>query len=236
MATATRNHNEVVQYDFVPWDTFLRRFLWRQGEHVVAIAPTGGGKTTLLSRILPRRRHVVVLVTKTYDETITREFKGYRRISTWPPPGYVDRVLLWPKPGPTVRDTVSIQRDVFRQALDKIFIERGWTVVIDEEHWLCHNLKLELEVATFHHQGRSSGLTVVDGIQRPAWVPVVTYGSASHAFLWKTTDADDMRRLKALGGVNAVELATNLLKLRPHELIYVPTRSGRPPIRTMVNL
>lgn len=226
----------ISKYDRVEWADFTKRFLWRQGEHVVAIAPTGGGKTTLLARVLPRRQYVVIFVTKTFDPTITREFRGYRRIEEWPPPAWVDRCLLWPKPGKTIRETVAIQKRVFQDALDKAFLQRGWTVVVDEEHWMCQVLGLSLEVATFHHQGRSSGLTVVDGIQRPAWVPVVTYSSADHAFLWKTTDPDDMRRLKALGGTDHRELQHNLLSLQKHEAIYVPTRSGRPPIRTEVQL
>ena len=31
----------------VPWNSFLKTFDWKQGEHVAAIAPTGAGKTTL---------------------------------------------------------------------------------------------------------------------------------------------------------------------------------------------
>lgn len=228
--------HEIAPYPTVEWDEFFRRFVWNQGEHLVAIAPTGGGKTTLLSRILPRRKYVCIFVTKTFDPTFATEFGGYRRIEEWPPPSHLDRILLWPKPGKTIKETVANQKRVFKTALDRIFVERGWTVVIDEEHWLSKVLGLDLEVATFHHQGRSSGITVVDGIQRPAWVPVVTYGSADHAFLWKTTDVDDMRRLRALGGVDHQRLAANLLHLDKHQFIYVPTRSGRSAVISQVKM
>lgn len=229
-------------YETVPWDQFTANFRWRQGEHLIIVKPTGGGKTTLLGALLPHQKTVatVVLVTKVYDETFTKQFPkrdGWHRIEEWPPPRYANRVLLWPKPGKTVRETVAIQRRVFRDALDRIFLERGWTVVLDEEHYICETLGLSPEVAMFHHQGRSSGITVVDGIQRPKYVPLITFSSATHAFIGNTTDRDDLKRLSDLGGVDAKLLAQEAMSLDHYEFLYIPARvRGRLPVRTTVNL
>ena len=200
---------------------------WQQGEHISIIGPTGCGKTTLESRMLDVRDSVVVFVTKIHDDTIANDFRGYKRIEKWPPPKTWDnKVLLWPRPAETIRATYLKQRAVFKDALDSIFRERNWCVVFDEQHYLCTQLGLDAENAMILQQGRSSGLSVVNGTQRPAWVPVVTYSSATHAMIWRTTDRKDLSRLSALGGVNMRELQTNLLTLNKHDFIYVNTRRG----------
>jgi hypothetical protein len=199
---------------------------WKQGEHVAIVAPTGGGKSTLESRILPVRQYVVVLVTKVHDTTLSHDFPQFQRIEKWPPKLSQDKVLLWPKPGKTIRETVLKQRDVFKHALDSIFQDRNWCVNFDEQHYMVKKLGLGPENEMFLHQGRSSGLSVVNGTQRPAWVPVVTYSSATHAFIWNTGVVEDLRRLANLGGVNARELAHNIQQLSKHEFIYVNCRTG----------
>lgn len=229
-------------YETVAWEDFTESFRWRQGEHLLVVKPTGGGKSTLLSALLPLQKAPaqVVLVTKVFDETFTKHFpkrEGWRRIHEWPPPRYADKVLLWPKPGKTIRETKGIQRRVFREALDRIFQERGWTVVFDEEHYMCADLGLSEEVAMFHHQGRSSGLTVVDGIQRPKFVPRITFSSATHAFIGNTTDRDDLKVLSDLGGVDAKALASEAITLDYYEFLYIPARArNKQPLRTTVNI
>lgn len=179
------------------------------------------------SRILDIRDYVVVFVTKIHDDTISKDFPGYERIEKWPPPKYWhNRVLLWPKPESTIRDTYKKQREVFKHAMDSIFRERNWCVAFDEQHYTTRQLGLEVENAMLLQQGRSSGLSVVNGTQRPSWVPVVTYSSATHAMIWRTTYRDDLRRLSELGGVDMRDLQSNLLTLDKHDFIYVNTRKG----------
>lgn len=200
---------------------------WRQGEHVSIIGPTGCGKTTLESRMLDVRDYVVVFVTKIHDDTIRNDFPGYERIEKWPPPkAWMNKVLLWPRHEETIRGTYRKQRAVFKDALDRIFVERNWCVVFDEQHYMCRELGLDLENAMLLQQGRSSGLSVVNGTQRPAWVPVVTYSSATHAMIWRTTHREDLRRLSQLGGVDMRQMQANLLRLGKHDFVYVNTRQG----------
>jgi hypothetical protein len=219
-----------IVYEFVEWDTLINHLYgtWKQGEHFAIVGPTGAGKTTFESRILPIRKYVVIFVTKIYDDTLTGDFPGFERIEKWPPKSHQDKVLLWPRLSrkETIRDIIIKQRRVFQSALDRIFKDRHWTVVFDEQHYMCQVLKLEPENAMYLHQGRSSGLTVVNGTQRPAWVPVVTYSSASHAAIWNTNYRDDLKRLSDLGGLNSRELENNIQRLGKHEFIYVNTRQG----------
>lgn len=228
-------------YDWVPWREHLRRLAWHQGEHVLVVGPTGQGKTTLIGELLGLgyRRNVLIFGTKTKDSTYNELMArhGLSRQDDWPIPGHCSRAMLWPqsKDG-SIRATMRHQREVFSRALDGAWHQGGWTLVLDEEHWMSEMLKLDQEIAALHHQGRSAGLTLVDGIQRPAWVPVITYGSASHAYLWGTREQSDLTRLANLGGVSTRELIPNLASLGRYEMVYVPTRTGIDPVRTKVDL
>lgn len=232
-------------FDTVSWPEFLSDFKWSQGQHAIVVKPTGGGKTTLEGQILPIQRGsgcIVVLVTKVFDTTFTKQFPasdGWRRVEEWPPPRHVNRVLLWPRFNDrmSLDEIVAIQKRVFRHALNRIFMERGWTVVFDEEHYMCTELGLAGAVRMFHHQGRSSGLTVVDGIQRPVDVPVISYGSATHAFLGYQSEPDDLRRLANLATRYKRDVAREVETLDFYEFLYVPARVPKGvPLRTTVDL
>lgn len=217
-------------YPTVEWER-LHRYLgkeWRQGEHVAIVGPTGCGKTTLESQLLDIRGYVVLFATKVHDDTLKKDFPNFHVIDKWPPEIYQNKIILWPntKKANTADEIAKAQYTVFRNALSRIFRERNWTVVFDEQHYLCETLKLAKENTMYLHQGRSSGLSVVNGTQRPSWVPVVTYSSATHAFIWRTPYRNDLRRLAELGGTNMRTLQANILELGKHEFVYVNTRNG----------
>jgi ABC-type cobalamin/Fe3+-siderophores transport system ATPase subunit len=226
------------QYDYVPWNRFLRNeFRWEQGEHVVIIGRTGNGKTTLLSQIAPQRDYKAMFVTKIHDETITNNFRGWTVLREWKPKRHHRNILLWPDSSGSLTDIRERQRSVFRDALDKIFKDRGWTPIFDEGHWMSTQLGLADDMAMYQHQARSSYLTVVTGVQRPSQIPVITYGSSTHAFLGRQNEPSDLRRLSGLGGVDSKELASNLLTLPKYEWVYVDNVThGRAPIRTRVDI
>lgn len=211
----------------VPWSAMHKHMMreWKQGQHVSLLGPTGVGKTVLLSEILKARSYNVVFVSKVHDDSIG-DFKGYERITKWPPKLNQNKVLLWPEHEKTIEDTIKKQHDVFGDAFNRIFVEGNWTVAIDEQHYCCNELGLALPIRTFLHQGRSSGLTVVNGSQRPAWIPLVTLSGSRHAFVWKNTMDEDLKRLANLGGFNRKEMEPVLLNLEEHEFMYIDTRKG----------
>jgi len=183
----------------------------------------------------------MVFGTKLYDDTYSRFLRaGYVRYGTHAEvPAYANKVMLWPriKRGTDLRQIYAIQRAVFRPALNEVFHQRGWTVVLDELHYICNSLRLDAEAAMFHHQGRSSRLTMVDGFQRPSHVPLVVYGSASHVFVWKTKQLDtDGRRLADFGGAERRELTENLMALEKFEFVYVDPVNLAPPVRSKMSL
>lgn len=233
----------MARFDSVPFDDLMRRIRgeWTQGQHVVVVGPTGCGKTTVLSRLLEARKYVLFFGTKLYDDSYARFLRsGYRRYDTYDKvPAWVDKVMLWPriKRGTDLRQIYRIQAAAFRPALNQVFHERGWTIVLDELHYVCNQLRLEREAAMFHHQGRSSRLTMVDGFQRPSHVPLVVYGSASHVFVWKTKQLDtDGKRIADFGGASRRELSQNLMDLEKHEFIYIDPVNLSPPVRSKMSI
>ena len=224
------------QVPFVPWAEFEQRFKWRQGEHCLVIGRTGQGKTTLLSRLLPRRKHVVLFATKAYDPTLAREFPDFEIVSEFPKKPAHDRLMLWPKVSGSLRELTYRQAEVFQDALDRIFTDRGWCVAIDETHYMTSELGLGQELALYQHQARSSGISVVSGVQRPAHVPVITYGSATHAFIGRQNEPADLKRLSQLGGVDAKAAAEIVATLPKHEWLYLDNSGHGQPVRTRLDL
>lgn len=212
----------------VTWDEFLTRFRWNQGEHVSFIGPTGCGKTTLAQAILERRQYVVAIGTKPRDRTMDAliKSKGYKRIQAWddkPPMVRASQKLaLWPS-FKRPEDMVTQQYEIDR-ALREIFVSGGWCVFADELFYLCHTLKLTKLLETYWTQGRSLGLSLVGGTQRPAHVPLFAYDQATHLFFWKDTDETNLRRVAGLGGMNAKEIRQAVTRLPKHHALYVNTR------------
>jgi hypothetical protein len=228
-------------FERVDWDVTLDRIrgTWVQGQHAVACAPTGRGKTFLLRELMPMRSHVVFFGTKNHDEEYGNLLRsGFTRITQWPPKyGYQNKVLLWPRPEKTIAQTLVKQREVFANALDRIFATGKWTCAFDELHWMAQQLRLFNEIAAMHHQGRSSGLTYVDGFQRPAWVPPVVYSSATHVFSWGTNYREDLKRLTSIAKLDTLttrELQHTMGNLGQYEFVYVNVRDNKPPIISQV--
>jgi len=192
---------------------------WKQGEHILISGPTGSGKTTMMSKLVRLRKRVVVFVTKGHDSTIEGEFKGWTVLEEWPkdgPKSWQTKILLRPKHVPdNMGATIQRMREVFYHALNRINSQGYWTVVIDES--LLFNdpkfIGLAKEIGFLHYHGRSNGITMVNLTQRPAWIPTVIYSSVTHAWIARTRDANDLKRLGELGGIDTKSVQHNVTQL-----------------------
>lgn len=212
-------------YPRLSWESHLQNLQWRQGEHVLICAPTGHGKTYLASEIVGKRGHTVVLTGKTRDDDMAGFFDSFTRFAEWrTPKPYEDKVLLWPKPQPTLRGDKQHLREVFGEALDAIWQQGNRCVVIDEALQFSENRELNLgsELAHLMQQGRSAGLSVVVLSQRPAWIPKIVYSSVSHGYVCRTRDRADLFRLSDFAGTDSNTLRWNVASL-PNRFDYVYT-------------
>jgi energy-coupling factor transporter ATP-binding protein EcfA2 len=216
------------------WDDHLNKLKWKQGEHVLIAAPTGSGKTVLAQQLAQRRGHVVIFATKPKDPTLTKDFKDWDRIPDWNGlRAYMTRVIVWPKYNAPPAEMVVKHKAIFSHALNKIIKAQNWAVLFDEMHYMTDRefLNLHKEVAYIHHMGRSSGISAIDCMQRPAWVPKIVYSSVSHAYIARTKDAADLKRLSDLGNVDPKELAYNVANLPSRfDFVYVNPQGDSPPV------
>lgn len=233
---------------FVDWAEFRPwfRYQWQQGEHVSTVGPTGAGKTTLVLELLDRRDFVCAIGTKPKDPTLDRLVKqhGWQLCRDWSGSPWlstgrgpkVQRVrmsdgsqrdrchaVLWPKF--VEAGDQHHQAEVIGAALDDMFREGSWTIFADEVYYLTKILGLGPLLDTIWTQGRSNKVTLVGGTQRPAWVSLFMYNSATHLFFFADNDETNLRRVAGLGGVSSSLVRSIVAALPRHHVLYVNTRT-----------
>lgn len=220
----------------VAWDDFMRELEWRQGEHMALIGPTGQGKTYLLLHLLPRRKFVVMFGTKQRDKALSSMIQryGFKRLTAWPSnlipinPRDMPRRALWPNvAGIPLASRVDLQKPIFKDALDRIFDEGGWTVALDEAWWITNMLRLDTEIKVYLLQGREMGLSLVCASQRPAHIPLEIYDQSTHLFFWRDNDETNLKRISGFSNHSGDFIRNVVSNLEQYQVLYLNTRTGR---------
>lgn len=210
----------------MPWSEHLSGLsqTWQQGEHVTLVGPTGAGKTYLARALLPLRQYVVVAASKPRDPLIGSFARnGYRVAREWPTWG--ERIVLHPRvDGP---EDVPNQARQFDGLLREAYSSGGWCLFIDEAQYLSQYLKLSRMLELLWIQGRSMNVTMVAATQRPRHVPLAAFSQATHLYLWRNRDRQDLRRLSEISGaVDINQITEAVQRLGRHECLYVDARRG----------
>jgi energy-coupling factor transporter ATP-binding protein EcfA2 len=220
---------------------------WKQGEHVLISGSTGSGKTALARHIIDLRIQrngvaVVFCMKPNEDRTLVEDYKGFTRWKKWKkrPSSQEHRILLWPdvsKAKGNKDEILAIQSEVFQEAFDGVNHSGKYTVQIDEGLYTTSPsfLNMSGNLAMAHAIGRSAELTMVTLTQRPSHLPLILYGSASHAFVGRTRELSDQKRLAELGGKEGGKiLAQRVADQGRHDFLWIPVAPDWPAER--VNL
>ena len=187
-------------------------FPWRQGEHMAIVGDTGSGKSTLASFLLDRRwEYYVVIRTKADD---VRYNAVERRRAESLNDARLRRIVLDPVYDEQIPEIV--------EAFELIWKQGGWTVYIDELFYVSSVLKLDFWVDRLLTQGRSLGITVVCGMQRPVRVTRFALSQAKHVIAFSLEPRD----ARALSEATSERLERVVTELGRHEFVwfYRPTR------------
>lgn len=220
---------ETPTIDAVPYTEFRERFAWKQGEHVALIGPTGSGKTTLGLDLLEMRDYVTILATKPADDTLKAfaKAKGYKVIGEFPQ--FFDetentRLIVWPRMK-RFKDK-NLQRMAIGHAMQTMFIQKNWAIFADEVSYIANDLRLEEHLKLIWQQGRSIGLSLVAGTQRPAHIPLLIYDQSTHLFFWRDNDETNLKRIGGIGFLNARVIREAVARLPKYAFLYVNSRTG----------
>jgi hypothetical protein len=229
------------KYPFVAWERLKPAIQWKQGQHSLAVGGTGSGKSTLSGEMLPRRKLVVVCVSKGMDPIFDGPyFSEYVTIGKWSEKKKGQtRLILRPRNQKTIEETREHKTPIFREMFDSVLLKEGyWCIDIDETHYMCERLKLSGEVTDMMEQARSADISMWNNTQRPAGIPLAVYVNSMHGYFFLTQEEYDVQRLGRMANkhTNAKELIANIQRLDPHEFVYIDKTGRIPPCRSMVVL
>jgi hypothetical protein len=198
---------------YAEWRAGFAR-VWRQGEHVALLGPTGSGKTYTARDVLAIRQYVIVLAVKREDDTLTHFTRGepkYKKTSKWPVNYDVNRALISLPP-----ESLSDAGQALKvyNVLNGVFKGGGWCIFLDDTGYISSHLKLKRQIAELLNVGRSSGISVVSAATQPssayAGVPSETLRQVRHVLIWKFEDDESIEACAHICGMP---------KRRMHELM-----------------
>ena len=230
----------------IEWDDFMTYVLgsskpelrWSQSHHMALIGPTESGKSTALHGMLPLRDYVTMFGTKIRDRTLNSYVdNGYfERLYDWPPQvrrglgkrrataAEMPRRLLWPDV--TSLEAVPSMAPVFERAVSDIYGQGGWCVVWDEFWLQCEILKMRQTAKILLQQARSNDISMVMGMQRPAWIPPEVFDQTRHLLFWRDNDELNLKRIGGVGWLNSGPIRAFVANLEPYQILYVNNRTG----------
>jgi hypothetical protein len=233
----------------IGWEEIWAEHLdWKPGQHISYIGPTGVGKTTATVSLLEQTpQHAILIVTKNRDSLVRRlpTERGWRlardpeqafrlmkrKTGDWlerrerPP----QRIVYWPETGKGVSLARRAELLSWRveAILDRAYDRGSVTVAIDETTFASEELGLRRPLVLFWNEGRSSRISIVAGMQRPALVPRSARSAPTYLGIFRTADPDDLKAVAEMAGqAERRALRDEIAALPEHHHLLVNTRTG----------
>jgi hypothetical protein len=230
-SSVLRTSKPSTQYGILQRPEFIEEFDYRYlpGQHVVAIGPTGRGKTTLFSQMLPSAKTSgTIISTLGYDKVLAGFGKRYTA-DHWPPRflkirmydeiPYIRRYEGEPR---SPMDFACI-RNVNRQMLYWMFARSDWTIyfpdlqVVTDPRMMGLGKEVEQLLLTLRKRGSSVWMDA----QAPRWIPRAASDQTSHLLIWKTRDEGIWPRLREIAGLDINLLKELFNQMEYHDAIWV---------------
>lgn len=218
---------------------------YHAGDCVTILAPMGGGKTQIafeaLSVTASPELQATVFVMKPRDKTVEKfaRANGYKTIRDWPPatmnaigrafakvpPGWI----LWPTETGDPDYDDARHKNIFQRALRMMYAaggkkgkkHRDSIIFADETYSLEEELGLKTELRRLWTKGRSLGVGLWAGSQRPVWISRWAL-QAQHLFLGNDPDVEMQRRYGEIGGGIDPEMVRSLIaQLERWQFLYI---------------
>ena len=234
------------RWEALEWESFIAEFdkMWKPGQHIALVGPTGVGKTTFAVHLLKLRNYVLALDPKGGDTTLGGLTKhGFVKVSQWPLPKKIEREIREGKPAKlivtrawrTAEDEPKLVA-LLERAIDGAFEMGGWTLYIDELQLAADRRmgKLSAGIERCLIAARDRGVSVVTSFQRPANVPRTASDQSTYLAVWYTRDRDVVHRLSEMMGRERAEVRGAVNALDPHCILVASNNPHDPVLATYV--
>lgn len=189
----------------------------REAPHISILAKTRAGKSYLLTRgLLPlaQNERVLFIDFKGNDRTLSGYGKPVRQI----PPKAMRLRSIIQKPSPEEYwyrlvihkgpQNVDAARAQVARALDRVFHEGDWVVLIDELRPITDPQPPCLKLKPYYEElilrGGSNGIASASASQEPRWLPGCFYTQANFYFFSRIEDQATQKRIAEVGSVKAL--------------------------------
>lgn len=229
--------------EVIPRTEFVEnRFAYSPGEHVLFLAPTQQGKTTLaydlIAQVATEKLQAVSLVMKPRDKVVRAKAKtlNHQVVRTWPPvwtpwdptrkPGYV----MWPKhTGDADGDDANLSVE-FRKTMRACYMsKKNYILFADEIAGLVSELGLKKSCSMLWMRGSSMGTGLWAATQRPVDIPLYAYSAPTHLFLSFDRDKRNRDRFSEIGGVDPDLVKETVLNLKQFQWLYIRKSTSKLP-------
>jgi hypothetical protein len=125
-----------------------------------------------------------------------------------------DRFVLYPPE--------EKMRFEFSRLFDRVWKQGGWLINIDELYYVDHLLKLAKPINKLLTQGRSKGITLMSGMQRPVMISRWAISQSSHVIVF----LQEGRDAKTVADATSPRMQPIVQKLKRYQCawFYRPTR------------